>query len=78
MSGCFQITVYFVHLWHFRRGNKPGNENAVSHTIEEYMEEVELWFNKYEMSHPATRRRIYLASDEPQVMMIKCQDFTNV
>jgi hypothetical protein len=70
--------VYNLQTWHFRRKNKIVADAAVFHNIEEYMEEVELWFNKYEMSHPATRRRIYLASDEPQVMMIKCQDFTNV
>jgi hypothetical protein len=37
------------------------------HELEEYMEEVELWFRKYEMSHPRVRRKIYLATDEPKV-----------
>ena len=39
--------------------------------VEEYMKEVEMWFIKYEMSHNKTRRQIYLATDEPQVLMIE-------
>ena len=35
--------------------------------IEEYMEKVEMWFRRYEMSHNRTKRQIYLATDEPQV-----------
>ena len=51
-----------------RRTDKVGDEtNAVLHEIEEYMDEVELWFRNYEMSHPPVRRKIYLATDEAQV-----------
>ena len=39
--------------------------------IEEYMEMAEMWFRKYEMSHPPTKRRIYLATDEPNVIREK-------
>ena len=35
--------------------------------LEEYMEQVEMWFRKYEMSHQKTKRQIYLATDEPEV-----------
>ena len=35
--------------------------------LEEYMEQVEMWFRKYEMTHQKTKRQIYLATDEPQV-----------
>ena len=51
----------------FRRSDKIALNEAGFHKIEEYMEQVELWFIKYEMSHPPTKRRIYLASDDPQV-----------
>ena len=43
--------------------------------IERYMEQAELWFRKYEMTHPPTRRRIYLATDEPQVINIIIMNF---
>ena len=36
--------------------------------VEDYMEQVELWFRKYEMSHPQVPRKIYLATDEPAVI----------
>ena len=42
------------------------------------MEQVELWFRKYEMLHEPVRRRIFLATDEPQVWKIKCEDLDNV
>ena len=42
------------------------------------MEQVELWFIKYEMSHPPTKRRIYLASDEPQVIFAKAPSSVQV
>ena len=44
--------------------------NAGLHEIEEYMEKVEEWFRKYEMSHPPVRRKIYLATDEPKVTSV--------
>ena len=48
-----------------RRGDKILEACYVN--LNKYMEEAELWFRKYEMTHPPTRRRIYLATDEPQV-----------
>ena len=36
------------------------------------MKEVDLWFRKYEMSHPKVKRKIYLATDEPLVIK-ECQ-----
>ena len=36
--------------------------------VEEYMQEVERWFKQYEMSHNKTKRQIYLATDEPEVL----------
>ena len=42
------------------------------------MEQVELWFRKYEMLHEPVRRRIFLATDEPQVWKIKCEDLDTV
>jgi len=56
---------------HVRRGDKIIETEY--HEIEEYMEQVELWFIKYEMSHPPTKRRIYLASDDPQVLQ-ECRE----
>ena len=38
-----------------------------AHTIEEYMEHVEKWFRKYEMTHPQTKRQIFVATDDPKV-----------
>ena len=38
--------------------------------LEEYMEHVELWFTKFEMENPPTKRRIYLATDDPKVMCL--------
>jgi len=57
---------------HVRRNDKVGTE-AAFHNLEEYMEQVELWFIKYEMSHPPTKRRIYLASDDPQALQ-ECRE----
>jgi len=51
---------------HIRRTDKVVEAEPTS--IEEYMERVELWFRKYEMSHPPTKRRVYLATDEPKVI----------
>jgi len=51
---------------HVRRTDKAGEAGPT--IIEEYMGKVEMWFRKYEMSHPPTKRRIYLATDEPTVI----------
>ena len=41
-----------------------------AHELEDYMEHVELWFKKFEMKNPPTKRRIYLATDDPQVILL--------
>ena len=46
------------------------SEEGVAHELEEYMEQVELWFKKFEIKNPQTKRRIYLATDEPQVILV--------
>ena len=57
-----------VLLCNDRRTDKIGTDGQL-HIIEEYMEQVEVWFRQYEIFHPGppTRRRIYLATDEPKV-----------
>jgi len=54
---------------HVRRTDKAVEAGPT--LIEEYMEMAEMWFRKYEMSHPPTKRRIYLATDEPNVIREK-------
>jgi len=61
---------------HVRRTDKIGTFGggfAISqvHELEEYMEKVEMWFRKYEMTHGNTKRQIYIATDEPKVL-IEC------
>ena len=34
------------------------------------MEQVEMWFEKYEISHNKTRRQIYLATDDEKVVRL--------
>ena len=38
--------------------------------LEDYMEQVEMWFEKYEISHNKTRRQIYLATDDEKVVRL--------
>lgn len=47
---------------HIRRTDKIVE--ASYHTVSEYMEHVEEWFNIYEKSLPLYERRVYLASDD--------------
>eukprot|EP00092_Neocalanus_flemingeri_P008733 GFUD01009404.1.p1 GENE.GFUD01009404.1~~GFUD01009404.1.p1 ORF type:complete len:498 (+),score=100.02 GFUD01009404.1:221-1495(+) len=61
----FSYPVVGVHV---RRGDKRGEGGIEFLPLEVYMEQVELWFTQYEMYHPPTERRIYLASDDPQVL----------
>ena len=35
--------------------------------VEDYMEQVEMWFRMYEMSHGKVKRKIYIATDEVKV-----------
>eukprot|EP00092_Neocalanus_flemingeri_P051889 GFUD01060475.1.p1 GENE.GFUD01060475.1~~GFUD01060475.1.p1 ORF type:complete len:495 (-),score=114.38 GFUD01060475.1:11-1279(-) len=61
----FSYPVVGVHV---RRGDKRGEDGIEFLPLEVYMEQVELWFTQYEMYHLPTERRIYLASDEPQIL----------
>lgn len=50
-----------------RRTDKVGTE-AAFHGIEEYMAEVEEYYNQLELKQNVEKRRIYLASDDPKVL----------
>lgn len=52
---------------HVRRTDKVGTE-AAFHGIEEYMAEVDEYYNQLEMKQNVDKRRIYLASDDPKVL----------
>lgn len=52
---------------HVRRTDKVGTE-AAFHSVEEYMTEVDEYYNKLELKQDVTKRRIYLASDDPKVL----------
>jgi len=57
---------------HIRRTDKIGTPGGGTMSkefqVEVYMQEVEGWFKQYEMSHNKTKRQIYLATDEPEVL----------
>jgi len=53
---------------HIRRTEKHGTTGggfiaAQNHEVEEYMDEVEMWFQVYEMTHGKVERKVYLATD---------------
>ena len=50
-----------------RRTDKVGDE-AGFHSINEYMLYAEEWYDTYELKHPGTPRKIYIASDDPKVV----------
>lgn len=53
---------------HVRRTDKIGTE-ASFHPLEEYMKHVEEWYDQQEYNGvEITRRRIYLATDDPNVI----------
>jgi glycoprotein 6-alpha-L-fucosyltransferase len=52
---------------HIRRTDKVGTE-ASFHSLDEYMQHVEEYYNQLEMIEKVDRRRIYLASDDPKVI----------
>lgn len=60
----FQNPIVGVHI---RRTDKVGME-AQFHSVEEYMKYVDEWFGIYERRHPGVQRRVYLASDDPNVL----------
>ena len=55
------VTVYQLNLTSLR------GTFSKAFQVEEYMEKVEMWFRKYEMSHNKTKRQLYLATDEVKV-----------
>lgn len=53
---------------HVRRTDKVGTE-ASYHGIEEYMTAVDEYYNQLELKQKFDKRRIYLASDDPKVIV---------
>lgn len=52
---------------HVRRTDKVGTE-AAFHSLQEYMKHVERYYQQQEKIRPIDKRRIYLASDDPNVI----------
>lgn len=61
------VNIYLIYRVHVRRTDKVGTE-ASFHGIEEYMSEVEEYYNLLELKQQVDKRRIYLASDDPKVI----------
>ncbi|CAB0032297.1 unnamed protein product [Trichogramma brassicae] len=59
---------------HVRRTDKVGTE-AAFHDVDEYMLKVEEYFNN--LKNPPEKRRIYLASDDPKVIITARQRYPN-
>lgn len=57
----------FLFSVHVRRTDKVGTE-AAFHGIEEYMAEVDEYYDQLELKQNVEKRRIYLASDDPKVL----------
>lgn len=53
---------------HIRRTDKVGTE-AAFHPLEEYMQAVDEYYTQLELSQPVDKRRVYLASDDPSVLI---------
>ncbi|KAG1662109.1 Alpha-(1,6)-fucosyltransferase [Nymphon striatum] len=60
----FQHPIVGIHV---RRTDKVGTE-ADFHGIEEYMEHVDEYYQKLEMTEDVPARRVYLATDDPTVL----------
>lgn len=52
---------------HIRRTDKIGSE-AAFHSLSEYMRHVDDYYNQREMIEKVDKRRVYLASDDPNVI----------
>ena len=50
-----------------RRTDKVNTE-AAFHSIDEYMEHVEEWYEKLSLVQTVDQRRVYIATDEPSVI----------
>ena len=51
-----------------RRTDKVSSEAAL-HQVEEYMRHVDDWFRFREKINPVEERRVYLATDDPSVLI---------
>ncbi|CAG5127665.1 unnamed protein product [Candidula unifasciata] len=60
----FTNTIVGVHI---RRTDKILTE-AASHPVEEYMYHVKEYYDQVERTQPGISRRVYLATDEPEVL----------
>lgn len=52
---------------HIRRTDKVGTE-ASFHSLEEYMQHVDEYYNQLEVTQFIEKRRIFIASDDPKVI----------
>lgn len=53
---------------HVRRTDKVGTEASL-HSIEEYMTSVDDYYQQLEMTEMVEKRRVFLASDDPKVII---------
>jgi len=60
----FQKPIVGVHV---RRTDKIGTE-AAFHSLEEYMKYVDEYYDKLDMVKPLSKRRVFIASDDPKVI----------
>lgn len=56
----------YVFRVHIRRTDKINFEASL-HTLDEYMVHVEEYYKRKELSGEVNRKRIYLATDEPNL-----------
>ncbi|XP_052777987.1 alpha-(1,6)-fucosyltransferase-like [Mya arenaria] len=62
---------------HVRRTDKIGTE-AKFHALEEYMRHVADWYSAYEAVHGRVERKVYLASDNVEVLSEAEQKFVKI
>ena len=61
----------FIHLFFIRvqvRRTDKINTEAAFHSIEEYMYWVDLYYNKLARVQAIEKRRVYLATDDPNLL----------
>jgi glycoprotein 6-alpha-L-fucosyltransferase len=66
MKKYFYIYKFTLHRVHVRRADKI-NKDAGFHALEEYMIHVEEYYKLKELSGQIKKKRIYLATDEPNL-----------
>ena len=62
----FKIFDYIFRV-HVRRTDKIQHE-AAYHSIEEYMNYVDLYYKKLELSKKLYEKRVFLATDDPALL----------